>query len=912
MKHLFNCLLLVTLMSLMSSKTLAYDIAVKNDDGVTIYYNYINDKSELEVTYRYYSLSAGYGFSEGYEGLDKITVPSEVLVSGSLYKVTGIGYRAFGGYGRSSSVPFTISQITLPEGLRYIGEEAFEACKKITSINLPNGLEKIGRDAFHGTGITQINIPNSVSDIGASAFESTPLEECFLPNSLTRIEGSTFRGTNLKSFVIPSSVTYFGDYALSECGKLESVTISASNITITEMAFNKSNSLKKIEYLSDDIGTKGPLFEISSLGIDTVVVPEKAYPYLTENSEWEKCDRIFARGADKKLYLGIRNDYNSIVGVNGVYDNLILVPYNEEAVLQRTNSSPNEMYVMMNGESSVLTPNNPRMFVKPSSFHSLACNIVYAIDRNMSGNNDYTISMASSGTLLSQIGRNNLEKVKRLKVIGDINGTDILAIRKMSILEELDLSEANIVNGGSSYLSEYTTSANEIGAYFFKDISNLIVLHLPESGKQIKRNVFDGCTKLQEVIVPGSFTGIEKNAFSNSGIKKVVFKDSESSIFIDKTAFANTFISSLELYRDYGTSLSNYDDYYIFGNKRALKLLTIDGHSTEVKNYVFTNCNTLSSLIIGSKVKRIGSSNFANCASLEKAIFKDSETELELIGAWSTSYTQGFGFFGNSPIKELYCGRNISNRYGTFMNLPYLTDLTISEHVTNIVRGQFKDDIGLKKVILPNSIIYIGDNAFDGCTSLAELSMPSQLKTIDDEAFANCVCLKNIEIPASVTGIGAQAFENCKALTTINIGDNVGSIYSKTFKGCSSLQEIRIGGKITSIGSNAFDDCSKITTFYSLNPTPPTVNSTSLSGINRSACTLYVPKGSGDIYWLHPEWEAFFDIKEVEPTGIKSIPNDVHSVSSYYTLDGQKIDIPKKGINIFKMNNGSYKKVYVK
>ena len=246
MKHLFNCLLLVTLMSLMSSKTLAYDIAVKNDDGVTIYYNYINDKSELEVTYRYYSLSAGYGFSEGYEGLDKITVPSEVLVSGSLYKVTGIGYRAFGGYGRSSSVPFTISQITLPEGLRYIGEEAFEACKKITSIN--------------------------VSDIGASAFESTPL----------------------KSFVIPSSVTYFGDYALSGCGKLESVTISASNVTITEKAFNKSNSLKKIEYLSDDIGTKGPLFEISSLGIDTVVVPEKAYPYLTENSEWEKCDRICA------------------------------------------------------------------------------------------------------------------------------------------------------------------------------------------------------------------------------------------------------------------------------------------------------------------------------------------------------------------------------------------------------------------------------------------------------------------------------------------------------------------------------------------------------------------------------------------------------------------------------------------
>ena len=920
MKNLFNCLLLVTLMSLMCTKTMAYDIAVENGKGVTIYYNYINDGSELEVTYK-----SGSGFSynhprtSGYEDLEEVTIPSIVNYSGKNLQVTGIGAHAFdcfSGMGETTEYNFKLSTISLPDNIEYIREEAFEGCKKLKSINIPSNVSSIGNRAFHGSGLEHITIPSAVTTIESQVFRScTSLKSVILSDGIVTIKRNAFEYTSISSLMVPSTVQIIEDFAFAECENLTNIVFYSSKTMVNNNAFYHNytkNNINKIEYLADDIAQKGPLLDVSSLGIDTIIVSEQAYPYLTENSEWEKCDRIFARGADKKLYLGIRNDYNSIVGVNGVYDNLILVPHNEEAVLQRTNSSPNEMYVMMNGESSVLTPNNPRMFVKPSSFHSLACNVVYAIDRNMSGDNDYTITLASSGTLLSQIGRNNLEKVKRLKVIGDINGTDILAIRKMASLEELDLSEANIVNGGSSYLSEYTTSANEIGAYFFKDISNLIVLHLPESGKQIKRNVFDGCTKLQEVIVPGSFTGIEENAFSNSGIKKVVFKDSESSIFINKTAFANTSISSLEFYRDYKTSLSSYDDYYIFGNKGALKLLTIDGHSTKVNDYVFKNCNTLSSLIIGSKVKRIGSSNFANCASLEKAIFKDSETELELIGAWSTSYTQGFGFFGNSPIKELYCGRNISNRYGTFMNLPYLTDLTISEHVTNIVRGQFKDDIGLKKVILPNSIIYIGDNAFDGCTSLAELSMPSQLKTIDDEAFANCVCLKNIEIPASVTGIGSQAFENCKALTTINIGNNVSSIYSRTFKGCSSLQEIRLGEKITSIGSNAFEDCNNVNTFYSWNPTPPTVNSTSLSGINRSACTLYVPKGAGDIYWLHPEWEAFFDIKEVEPSGIKSTANDVHSVTSYYNLNGQKIDIPKKGVNIFKMNNGSYKKVFVK
>ena len=924
MRRIKSLFTLVVLINLTSLEALAYDIAVENGEGVTIYYNYINDGSELEVTYKSGSGSSNnHPRTSGYEDLEEVTIPSIVNYSGKNLQVTGIGAHAFdcfSGMGGTTECNFKLSTISLPDNIEYIREEAFEGCKKLKSINIPSNVSSIGNRAFYGSGLEHITIPSAVTTIESYVFGScTSLKSVILSDGIVTIKRYAFEYTSISSLMVPSTVQIIENFAFAECENLTNIVFYSSKTMVNNNAFYHNytkNNINKIEYLADDIAQKGPLLDVSSLGIDTIIVSEQAYPYLTENSEWEKCDRIFARGADKKLYLGIRNDYNSIVGVNGVYDNLILVPHNEEAVLQRTNSSPNEMYVMMNGESSVLTPNNPRMFVKPSSFHSLACNVVYAIDRNMSGDNDYTITLASSGTLLSQIGRNNLEKVKRLKVIGDINGTDILAIRKMSILEELDLSEANIVNGGSSYLSEYTTSANEIGAYFFKDISNLIVLHLPESGKQIKRNVFDGCTKLQEVIVPGSFTGIEENAFSNSGIKKVVFKDSESSIFINKTAFANTSISSLELYRDYETSLSRYDAYYIFGNKGALKLLTIDGHSTKVDDYAFTNCNTLSSLIIGSKVNKIGRGNFANCASLEKVIFKDSETELELSG--SSSDTRSFGFFGNSPIKELYCGRNIrsnqygSGIYGTFMNLPYLTDLTISEHVTEIVRGQFKDDTGLKKVILPNSITHIENYAFDGCILLAELSMPSQLETIGDGAFANCECLKNIEIPASVTYIWDQAFENCKALTKINIGNNVSSIYSKTFKGCSSLQEIRLGDKVTSIGSNAFDDCSKITTFYSLNPTPPTVNSTSLSGINRSACTLYVPKGSGDTYWLHPEWEAFFDIKEVEPSGIKSTANDVHSVTSYYNLNGQKIDIPKKGINIFKMNNGSYKKVFVK
>ena len=52
MKQLSTSILLTMLMSMVGIKALAWeDIAVENADGVTIYYNYINDGTELEVTY---------------------------------------------------------------------------------------------------------------------------------------------------------------------------------------------------------------------------------------------------------------------------------------------------------------------------------------------------------------------------------------------------------------------------------------------------------------------------------------------------------------------------------------------------------------------------------------------------------------------------------------------------------------------------------------------------------------------------------------------------------------------------------------------------------------------------------------------------------------------------------------------
>ena len=62
-------------------------------------------------------------------------------------------------------------EVSLPEGITSIGDEAFRGCKSLTSIILPDGITSIGDSVFWDcTRLTSIAIPGSVTKIGRSAF----------------------------------------------------------------------------------------------------------------------------------------------------------------------------------------------------------------------------------------------------------------------------------------------------------------------------------------------------------------------------------------------------------------------------------------------------------------------------------------------------------------------------------------------------------------------------------------------------------------------------------------------------------------------------------------------------------------------------------------------------------------------
>ena len=205
----------------------------------------------------------------------------------------------------------------------------------------------------------------------------------------------------------------------------------------------------------------------------------------------------------------------------------------------------------------------------------------------------------------------------------------------------------------------------------------------------------------------------------------------------------------------------------------------------------------------------------------------------------------------------------------------------------------------------------LGDYAFSGCSGLTSLTLPSSVTSIGNDAFTGCSGLTSLTIPSGVTSIGGGTFWGCWKLTSLTIPSGVTSIDSEAFRGCSGLTSLTIHSGVTSIGNYAFEGCSGLTSIYVYPEKTPKLGTDIFSGCDAKKCKVYVPTGTYDDYWLS-EFGYFENIEEFDATDIDNVTtaSDAKEVSRY-SVNGQRLSAPAKGLNIVKYSDGSVKKVVV-
>lgn len=141
-----------------------------------------------------------------------------------------------------------IKQITIPDTVAEIGENAFYYCDQLASITLPSNLQKISDHMLAScTSLTSITIPASVTEIGSQAFAASGLTSITIPSTVTTLGSDAFNDcASLTSMDIQANVTEIPENFARNC-PLTSLTFPSTLQTIRQSAFIKNNGLRITE-----------------------------------------------------------------------------------------------------------------------------------------------------------------------------------------------------------------------------------------------------------------------------------------------------------------------------------------------------------------------------------------------------------------------------------------------------------------------------------------------------------------------------------------------------------------------------------------------------------------------------------------------------------------------------------------
>lgn len=198
-------------------------------------------------------------------------------------------------------------------------------------------------------------------------------------------------------------------------------------------------------------------------------------------------------------------------------------------------------------------------------------------------------------------------------------------------------------------------------------------------------------------------------------------------------------------------------------------------------------------------VRKIQNSAFRGQTEVTTVVFPKSLQTIDYRAFWGCKPLRSIVFRTPSNLQ------NIERE--AFYGCSNLTSITIPNSVTYIGEDVFHGCTGLKNVKGGESIEILDNNAFQGCISLTEITIPKSVKTIGDYAFWECSALKTVIMNEGLEVIGNDAFLQCKVLENVTIPNTVKEIGWEAFRWCINLTSIEIPNSVEKMGYGVFRYC---------------------------------------------------------------------------------------------------------
>lgn len=673
----------------------------------------------------------------------------------------------------------------VPSGVKTIASGAFTGNETISTVTIPGSVTLIDSKAFYNTELENITFADDGTEkltIGEAAFygsySGAPLVNVDLPSREVTIGKEAFAENSYLETLDLGGTTVIGDRAFAETGSDLALTIPASVESIGFEAFagSYSDGIVSVAFESGSVLKSIGAYAFADTKITTITIPASVETIGAAAFKNSSLAELKFEEGEAPLVFGETYDSDSgnviygteITEINFPGRLTVLADY---ALTVPYRSTPTEFTVTFGNQAE--------------GFNESRLTTIGAYAFENLGITTITIPKSVQNTDVIAIGNNAFDACGLLKSITfETGGTGTITIGESAFVSCNSLETIRLPKN----LGNFTTSDGKVIEALANGVGVFLVDYVASESKLASIEVEEGNT------IYTSKDGI----LYSSDFKTLIFCPPAKSgaVTVDKRTET---VGSMAFLSCKGVTEINFEEGSV---------------CKELGNKAFANCGSLTQINLPESLEKIGEDAFVNCSSL---------TSLELpesFNAFNTNFlTQYITSITVSENSQYYKSVDnvIYSKDGKILvySLSDATDFIVPEGTEVISESAFAGSVAtLQSVSLPSTLVEMGNNAFNGCSSLANVTFAGNgvgALVIGNRVFYG-TAITEIELPERTISIGEDVFASTK-LEQVSFGasSQLTSIGSRAFMG-TLITKIVLPESVIELGDNVFYNCTQLKT----------------------------------------------------------------------------------------------------